>query len=352
MTIAIASYQRRAPLLRLLRALDDQVVASPDARARPRRSSSCSTAPRTARRGGRRRDDGGCRCTVRWQPNRGALLQARNVGLGAAGGIVWFLDDDVVPSPGLLARHRRGPRRGRSHRRRRSVRDPTGHRGSGGGPRVVGRVPRPLDPVTTSTATSCSRRRTPAARRRCSAMSVGSTRLHGLRPRGLRARRAAARRRVRLTFDADAIAWHPEIEAARSTSSETRGIGLNVARITQLHPETLDLLFPVGRPRRRDAPVALLRVRRPATLMAVSRRCRSRQPALRWHAGLASAREHLARSAPGRRCGRGGRRGAARPAARSASERRERRSARLVRAARSSRQPATMPTNNDTTISR
>ena len=41
-----------------------------------------------------------------WQPNRG-LAAARNVGLQAAnGGIVWFLDDDVVPSPGLLERHR------------------------------------------------------------------------------------------------------------------------------------------------------------------------------------------------------------------------------------------------------
>lgn len=105
MTVAIASYQRRDALRRLLLALDEQAHEAPDLAAgldivvvldgsddgsREMAESLGSSVP----------------LTVHWQPNRG-LAAARNAGLSRARGeIVWFLDDDLVPAPGLLARHR------------------------------------------------------------------------------------------------------------------------------------------------------------------------------------------------------------------------------------------------------
>ncbi len=353
MTIAIASYQRRAPLLRLLRALDDQVVASPELADGLQivvvldGSTDGSEQAVAAERWS-------VPVHVRWQPNRG-LAAARNVGLGAAtGGVVWFLDDDVVPSPGVLGRHREA----HAALERTVVVGPCVIPPGTEGPAEVlawwtefhGRL-RPGDEIERYELFTAANASGAAA----VFSEVGgfdeSFTAYGLEDYELAVRLLGAG--VRLTFDADAIAWHPEIEDAQVHIQRERGIGLNAARITELHPETLDLLFPVGRPGPSMRLVAMLRLRRPATLMAVSRTVALTSRLLRWHAGTARRLEHLARSA-------------ARAAGvaeaddgvlldRLLGQQRvagSRRSGRARSSARSSRQPATMPTNNDTTISR
>jgi hypothetical protein len=106
LTIVISSYQRRPELERLLRALAGQlaghrelqsgldvVVVLDGSNDGSREMVERLSFPVTMR--------------VLWQHN-GGLASARNAGLAAATGeLVWFLDDDLLPGPGAVARHRR-----------------------------------------------------------------------------------------------------------------------------------------------------------------------------------------------------------------------------------------------------
>lgn len=108
MTVAIASYQRRQPLEHLLRCLAAQLAGAPGLRAGLDVVVVLDGSTDGSRAAVEALD---LRVPVRvvWQPNRG-LAAARNAGLAAAGGeLIWFLDDDLVPSAGLVAAHRRVP---------------------------------------------------------------------------------------------------------------------------------------------------------------------------------------------------------------------------------------------------
>lgn len=105
MTIAVASYQRKRPLHRLLLALEDQLVDDPGLREQLEvvvvlDGSTDGSAEMI--------EELAFPVPLRgvWQPNRG-LAAARNAGLATATDVVWFLDDDLVPGNGLVARHRR-----------------------------------------------------------------------------------------------------------------------------------------------------------------------------------------------------------------------------------------------------
>lgn len=344
MTIAIASYQRRAPLLRLLRALDDQVVALPalgtDLEIVVVLDGSTDGSEQAVAG-----EAWSVPVHARWQPNRG-LAAARNVGLRAAsGGIVWFLDDDVVPSPGLLERHRRA----HDALDRTVVVGPCMIPPGAEGPAEVlqwwaefhGRL-RPGDNIDRYELFTAANASGAAAVFDDVGGFDETFTAYGLEDYELAVRLLAAG--VRLTFDADAVAWHPEIEAIAVHIERERGIGLNAARITQLHPETLDLLFPVGQAVPSMRALARLRLRRPATLLALSRMAARASRWLGWHAAIAQRAEHLARSA-----------------ARAAGVAEAGDAVLLDRLlghdprraiSRSSRQPEAIPTNKDPNISR
>lgn len=105
LTIAVASYQRRVQLQGLLGGLEAQLVADPSLREALE-----VTVVLDGSTDGSKEMVEGLRFPVPlraiWQPNRG-LAAARNAGLAAATDLVWFLDDDLIPAPGLVLRHRR-----------------------------------------------------------------------------------------------------------------------------------------------------------------------------------------------------------------------------------------------------
>jgi GT2 family glycosyltransferase len=352
MTVTVASYQRRDSLLRLLRALDEQFAAS----AELARDVSVVVVLDGSTDGSREAVEAErWRVPVRvhWQPNRG-LAATRNVGLAAAeGGIVWFLDDDLVPSPGLVARHRR------AH----SVDAPAV---------VVGpcRIPpdvsapaalvrwwdafyeelestRRIDRFDLFTTANAS-----APAELFTAVGGFDERFveYGLEDYELAVRLLAAGTTLR--FDREAVAWHPDIPPMRVLVRRQQSLGRNAARLAQLHPKTREVLFP--RRERVTAPRRLLRklrLRSPWSLMAVSRAAFALSQATRsLHVDTSRRAEHLARAAAQAA-------GVAAsdpdgtlldlllgyPADRASGSRSRR---------RASRQPMASPTSNDHTISR
>lgn len=106
LTVVIPSYQRRDQLQRLLGALGTELESDP---AVARGVDVLVVLDGSS--------DGSLeavsdmafpvRLEACWQPNRGRSA-VRNAGLAhACGDVVWFVDDDVVPTPGLVERHRR-----------------------------------------------------------------------------------------------------------------------------------------------------------------------------------------------------------------------------------------------------
>jgi len=268
MTIVIASYQRRDALLRLLRTIDAQAAAD-----------GASDLDVVVVLDGSTDGSKEAIDAARWtlptrviaQPNRGPAA-ARNAGLHAVTGtLVWFLDDDLVPADGLLARHR------------------AAHR-SGAPEIVVGRaqIPEELeigpglrawwDRFHADLATSPSIDR-------YDLFTVANTsgpvhlfrdaggfderfRLYGMEDYELAYRLLA--RGTHIRYDADAVALHPDVPSLSTRIRRQRGMGANAATLVALHPELRDELFPitehVSPPRRL---IAKLRLRGPRTLGAL-----------------------------------------------------------------------------------
>ncbi|HEX4778978.1 MAG TPA: glycosyltransferase [Acidimicrobiia bacterium] len=247
MTIAIASYRRREALLRLLRALDDEVAGDPAA--------GDGVDVVVVLDGS---DDGSREAVeaetwnlpvrVHWQPNRG-LAATRNVGLAlAAGEIVWFLDDDVIPTPGLLARHR------------------ALHDGDGDDDVVVGVCVIPDDSEVPDDAREWWAAHHAELHSRgvierfdlfTAANASGPTACfrdvggfderfveYGCEDFELGARLLDAG--VRIRFDGDAVALHPEHVSFAEMVRRQRSIGRNSVLIAREHPHTAAALFPTN----------------------------------------------------------------------------------------------------------
>ncbi len=298
MTVAVASYQRREPLLRLLRELDAQATASPEL-GRDLQVVVVLDGSTDGSRAAVEAEPWRIPVRVHWQPNRG-LASARNVGLAAAGDdLVWFLDDDLIPSPGLLERHR------------------LAH--DDGPPAVVvgpcrippdvdapapllawwdkfyadleraGRIDR-FDRFTVANASA------PTSVITAAGGFDESFVTYGLEDYELGVRLLSAGTPLR--FDAAAVAWHPDLPPLSLLITRQRELGRNAARLTQLHPETTDLLFPSVRPAAPRRLLRRLRVRSPAVLLAVSRASLLGWRTTRYlHEGMARKCEHLARAA-------------------------------------------------------
>ncbi len=236
MTITIASYQRRDALLRLLRALDEQLAASPDARE----GVQVVVVLDGSTDGSREAVDEATwsvPVSVHWQPNKG-LAAARNVGLTAgAGGIVWFLDDDLIPSAGLVERHRRGHDGATPGVLVGPCRIPAGVAAPSAllswwddfyeDLAQIGSIDR-FDRFTTANASA------PADLLLAAGGFDERFVAYGLEDYELAVRLLDAGTPLR--FDAEAVAWHPDIPTFELFVARQRSIGYNAARLAQLHP--------------------------------------------------------------------------------------------------------------------
>jgi GT2 family glycosyltransferase len=180
------------------------------------------------------------------QPSAG-VAAARNRGLREAQGeIIWFVDDDMVPTDGLVERHRR------AHAGREELflmgpclHPPHGAEVTGpirdyaerwfGALAAAGEVTKAFDFSAANT----------------SAPAETWRRIGGFEERltgwggedyecGLRALQAG----VPVRFDREAVAWHHQLRTVREFCANRRDQGRNFVRIAHLHPDAVDELMP------------------------------------------------------------------------------------------------------------
>lgn len=271
MTIAVASHQRREPLLRLLRALDEQLAADDEV--------GCDVDVVVVIDGS---TDGSAQAVRagRWsvpvdvmeQEHRG-LAAARNAGLAAArGGVVWFLDDDLLPSPGLVGRHRR------AH----ATTDDRILVGPCRIPEEVAATPALAAWWDRLHAELAAAGRVDRFDRFTAANASGPASVfesvggfderfvgYGFEDAELGVR--LLRAETRIDFDAGAVAWHTEVPGIALQVRRERDEGENSARLAALHPDVVDHLFlpdPPSSSARRLLRAS--RLRSPRSLMATS----------------------------------------------------------------------------------
>ena len=271
MTVVIPSHQRREQLERLLGVLAVQLAESESLRTGfdavvvldGSTDGSCELL---------RRLTFPVPLTVRAQSHQG-LATARNTGLmTATGEIVWFLDDDMVPTTGLIARHRR------AHQgcRREVVVGPTPIAPGVSVPdevRVVyddlyhalgdDQLIERFDYVTFANASG----RTSVFR----ALGGFDERFAGYGYEDLELAIRLLESGVSIRFDSDAIAWHhsPGVDSDL-VRRRSRQLGRNSVKVARAHPSTVDQLFGTRASWRGMRLLGTLRLTSPRSLSAVS----------------------------------------------------------------------------------
>jgi GT2 family glycosyltransferase len=245
LTAVIATFQRRASLSRLLAGLQEELESEPELQA--------GFDVLVVVDGS---NDGTVEMLERlqfpvplksvWQQNHGRAA-ARNVGLDLADGeIVWFLDDDVIPRPGLVARHRH------AHD------DAEPHVTVGPYPFVAGGSPiAPNEPWTDAVYEEMARDgHVRSADRFASGNASGplelfrsvggfDARFTGWGCEDVELGHRILRAGYEIRFDPAARAEHEQTLTLEQYAANNVSNGRNMVRAIRLHPELVDDLLPV-----------------------------------------------------------------------------------------------------------
>jgi GT2 family glycosyltransferase len=270
LTIGICSYQRRDLVVRLVESLDAQARENP---ARWQDVDVCVVLDGSA--------DGSREALeahqpvlplrVIWQPNRG-LSAARNQVIEAATGeVVLFLDDDLIPAPGAVERHR------------------AAHEGDEEGfmlgPCLIPPDMEAPDGVRAWWVERYSQLEAAGAVERLEQFGVANAsaplavvrRVGGFEERftgyGWEDFEFGARvlgMGVRERYDAGCLAWHYTTTDDAMAFDRQRSIGRGVGLTFQLHPELAAAYFPVDYPSRLHRLLDKFRVHSPQALWAVA----------------------------------------------------------------------------------
>ena len=269
MSIAIASHQRREPLIRLLRELGEQMAGSTELSVGVE-----IIVVLDGSTDGSREAVESLELPVpvicHWQPNRG-LAAARNAALAASRGeIIWFLDDDLAPGPGLVAHHRLEHEAGPAHLLLGPCQpDPSSDAGEAwldwwawqfAELTRLGTVDR-FDRFTVANLSG------PVGVFRAAGGFDESFRDYGMEDCELGYRILSAGTTVR--FDPAAIAWHLHLDGERTEIRRERTVARNTVLFARRHPDTLEVLFPAKHQDRATRMLATTRMHSPRALLVV-----------------------------------------------------------------------------------
>jgi GT2 family glycosyltransferase len=245
MTIVVPTFRRREAVVRLLRAFADEledaeagagvdvlvvVDGSEDGTVEAVEALPYPVPLRTSAR-----------------PNAG-LATARNRGLAEAGGeVVWFVDDDMVPTNGLIRRHRTA----HAELLRQVIMGPCLHPPEAeiAGPirdyaerwfgelARAGAVTRPFDFSAANTS---------APRETWREVGGFEEGLRGWGGEDYEIGHRLLRAGVPIIYDAEAVAWHLQARSIQEFLANRRDQGRNFVRIARLHPDTVDDLMPAS----------------------------------------------------------------------------------------------------------
>lgn len=270
MTVAIASHQRREPLLLLLADLESQLEAAPELA-----EGLDVVVVLDGSTDGSDEAVGALRMpvpvTCHLQPHRG-LAATRNVALRVAGGeIIWFLDDDLRLGPELVRSHRVEHEKRPDHLMLGPCRpDPSSvaaHEWLRWWDRHLGELSQAgvVDRFDRFTVANLSG---PVEVFRSAGGFDENFADYGMEDHELGCRILSSGVTVR--FCPDAVALHAHVEGERIEILRERAIARNTILLARRHPATLPTLFPGGDPGLANRLLGWSRLRSPNLLAGVS----------------------------------------------------------------------------------